>query len=143
MDSNRFVLAGRVAGGSILGAGLSHVPADRRFYAGGGGSVRGYSYQGIGPKDPNDKPTGGLSWFETSAELRIAVTDTIGIVPFVDAGTVSNKQFPEFSDLKVGAGVGLRYLTPFGPLRVDAAVPLNREKGDPRFGIYAGIGQSF
>jgi translocation and assembly module TamA len=64
-------------------------------------------------------------------------------VPFVDAGTVSNKQFPEFSDLKVGAGVGLRYLTPFGPLRVDAAVPLNREKGDPRFGIYAGIGQSF
>ncbi|MET3660862.1 autotransporter assembly complex protein TamA [Aquamicrobium ahrensii] len=144
MESNRLVLAGRVAAGSILGAGLSHVPADRRFYAGGGGSVRGYSYQGIGPKDPlTDKPTGGLSYFETSAELRIAVTDTIGVVPFVDAGTVSHKQFPEFSDLKVGAGIGLRYLTPFGPLRVDAAVPLNREPGDPRYGIYAGIGQSF
>lgn len=143
LESNRFVLAGRVAGGSILGAGVSHVPADRRFYAGGGGSVRGYSYQGIGPKDANGKPTGGLSWFETSAELRIAVTDTIGIVPFVDAGTVSSTQFPEFSDMKVGGGVGLRYLTPFGPLRVDAAIPLNREKGDPRYGIYAGIGQSF
>lgn len=144
MESSRFVLAARVAGGSILGAGLTDVPADRRFYAGGGGSVRGYSYQGIGPKDPiTDKPTGGLSYFETSAELRIAVTDTIGIVPFVDAGTVSHSQFPEFSDLKVGAGIGLRYLTPFGPLRVDAAVPLNREPGDPRYGIYAGIGQSF
>ncbi len=142
-ESNRFVLAGRVAAGSILGAGLTNVPADRRFYAGGGGSVRGYSYQGIGPKDADGKPIGGLSYFETSAELRVAVTETIGIVPFVDAGTVSTKQFPEFSDLKVGAGVGLRYLTPFGPLRVDAAVPLNRDPGDPRFGIYAGIGQSF
>ncbi|MFC5387531.1 autotransporter assembly complex family protein [Aquamicrobium segne] len=144
MDSNRFVLAGRVAAGSILGASLADIPADRRFYAGGGGSVRGYSYQGIGPKDPLDnKPTGGLSWFETSAELRIALTDTIGVVPFVDAATVSNKQFPEFSDIKVGAGIGLRYLTPFGPLRIDAAVPLNRERGDPRYGIYAGIGQAF
>jgi translocation and assembly module TamA len=119
------------------------VPADRRFYAGGGGSVRGYSYQGIGPKDINGTPTGGLSFFETSVEMRIAVTDTIGIVPFIDAGMVSTKQFPDFSDVKVGAGVGLRYLTPFGPLRVDAAVPLNRDPSDPRFGIYAGIGQAF
>ena len=143
MESNRFVLAGRVAGGSILGAGMADIPAHRRFYAGGGGSVRGYAYQGVGPKNAEGKPTGGLSYFETSAELRIAVTDTIGIVPFVDAGTVSTGQFPDFSDIKVGAGVGLRYLTPFGPLRVDAAVPLNRGPGDPRFGIYAGIGQSF
>jgi len=64
-------------------------------------------------------------------------------VPFVDAGTVSTDRMPDFSDMKVGAGVGLRYLTPFGPLRVDAAVPLNRDPGDPRFGIYAGIGQAF
>jgi translocation and assembly module TamA len=142
-DSNKFVLAGRAAIGSILGANVDEVPADRRFYAGGGGSVRGYSYQGIGPKDINGTPTGGLSFFETSVEMRIAVTDTIGIVPFIDAGTVSTKQFPDFSDVKVGAGVGLRYLTPFGPLRVDAAVPLNRDPGDPRFGIYAGIGQAF
>lgn len=142
-DSGKFVLAGRAAIGSILGASVDDVPADRRFYAGGGGSVRGYAYQGIGPKDINGKPTGGLSFFETSAEMRIAVTDTIGIVPFIDAGTVSNKQFPGFSDVKVGAGIGVRYLTPFGPLRVDAALPLNRDPGDPRFGIYAGIGQAF
>lgn len=139
----RFVLAGRAAIGSIVGAGLQDVPADRRFYSGGGGSVRGYAYQGIGPKDINGKPIGGLSYFETSAEMRIGITDTIGIVPFIDAGTVSTKQFPDFSNVKIGAGVGLRYITPFGPLRIDGAVPLNREPGDPRFGIYAGIGQAF
>ena len=143
-SAGKFVLAGRASLGSIVGVSEPRdVPADRRFYAGGGGSVRGYAYQGIGPKDADGRPTGGLSFFETSAEMRIAVTDTIGIVPFIDAGTVSNRQFPDFSDLKVGAGVGLRYLTPFGPLRVDAAVPLNRDPGDPDFGIYAGIGQAF
>ncbi|RRI07043.1 outer membrane protein assembly factor [Mesorhizobium tamadayense] len=141
--ASKFVLAERAVLGSIVGTGLQNVPADRRFYSGGGGSVRGYAYQGIGPKDIDGQPIGGLSFFETSVEMRIGVTDTIGIVPFVDAGTVSTKSFPDFSDVKVGAGVGLRYLTPFGPLRIDAAVPLNRDPGDPHFGIYAGIGQAF
>lgn len=141
--ASKFVLAERASIGSIVGTGLQSVPADRRFYSGGGGSVRGYAYQGIGPKDIDGQPIGGLSFFETSVEMRIAITDTIGIVPFVDAGTVSTKSFPDFADMKVGAGVGVRYLTPFGPLRVDAAVPLNRGPGDPRFGIYAGIGQAF
>ncbi|TPK18633.1 outer membrane protein assembly factor [Mesorhizobium sp. B2-5-9] len=141
--ASKFVLAERVAVGSIVGTGLQSVPADRRFYSGGGGSVRGYAYQGIGPKDFTGQPIGGLSFFETSVEMRIAVTDTIGIVPFVDAGSVSTKSVPNFSDVKVGAGVGLRYVTPFGPLRIDAAVPLNRDPGDPHFGIYAGIGQAF
>ncbi|TPJ51955.1 autotransporter assembly complex family protein [Mesorhizobium sp. B2-6-4] len=141
--ASKFVLAERVALGSIVGTSLQNVPADRRFYSGGGGSVRGYAYQGIGPKDFTGQPIGGLSFFETSVEMRIAITDTIGIVPFVDAGTVSTKSFPDFSDVKVGAGVGLRYVTPFGPLRIDAAVPLNRDPGDPHFGIYAGIGQAF
>ncbi|TWI34601.1 autotransporter assembly complex protein TamA [Mesorhizobium tianshanense] len=142
-SASKFVFAERVAIGSIVGAGLQDVPADRRFYAGGGGSVRGYAYQGIGPKDIDNQPIGGLSLFETSVEMRIAITDTIGVVPFVDAGTVSTEEFPDFSDMKVGAGVGLRYITPFGPLRIDAAVPLDRDPDDPRFGIYAGIGQAF
>ncbi|WP_214469891.1 autotransporter assembly complex family protein [Mesorhizobium sp. dw_380] len=141
--ASKFVLAERVALGSIVGTGLQNVPADRRFYSGGGGSVRGYAYQGIGPKDFTGQPIGGLSFFETSVEMRIAVTDTIGIVPFIDAGTVSTRSVPNFSDVKVGAGVGLRYVTPFGPLRIDAAVPLNRDPSDPHFGIYAGIGQAF
>lgn len=141
-DAGKFVFAARAAAGSIVGASLAEVPADRRFYAGGGGSVRGYAYQGVGPKD-GGKPTGGLSYVEGSAELRIAVNDTFGVVPFIDVGTVSTSSMPSLSNLKAGAGVGIRYLTPFGPLRVDAAVPLNRGPGDPQFGIYAGIGQAF
>jgi translocation and assembly module TamA len=147
-DGGRFVLAGRVAAGTIAGAKLSDVPADRRFYSGGGGSVRGYSYQGIGPRilDPATGkmvPTGGLSYAEASVELRIQVTDTFGVVPFLDAGTVSQRMMPDFGDMRFGAGIGVRYLTPFGPLRVDAAVPLDRRPGDAAFGIYAGIGQAF
>lgn len=139
----RFVLAGRVAAGSIYGADLANVPANRRFYAGGGGSVRGYGFHDIGPRDAAGQPTGGLSLLETSAELRIQLTDTIGIVPFFDAGLVSaGNQFSDTS-FKAGAGLGLRYLTPFGPLRVDVALPLNKETGDPDYGLYAGIGQAF
>jgi len=141
-SDGRFVLAGRLAAGSIIGSSLADIPADRRFYAGGGGSVRGYAYQGIGPH-VGGKPTGGKSYAEASVEMRIQVTDTIGIVPFLDAGTVSTGSVPDFSDIRLGAGLGLRYKTPFGPLRIDAGVPLDRRPGDPSFGIYAGIGQAF
>jgi translocation and assembly module TamA len=148
-SAGRTVFAARVAAGSIVGADLDDIPADRRFYSGGGGSVRGYAYQGIGPRIPHPRnpaetvPTGGRSFAEASAELRFQVTDTFGVVPFIDAGTVSEAVVPDFNDLRFGAGVGIRYLTPFGPLRVDAAVPLNRRPGDASFGIYAGIGQAF
>lgn len=142
-DARRFVLAGRVAAGSIVGAGLASIPADRRFYSGGGGSVRGYAYQGIGPVDATGKPTGGRSFAEASLELRMGITENFGIVPFVDAGTVSTGPTPDFADVRLGAGLGIRYLTPFGPLRVDVGVPLDRQPGDPSFGIYAGIGQAF
>ncbi|MEQ8307438.1 MAG: autotransporter assembly complex family protein [Hoeflea sp.] len=142
-DEKRFVLAGRVAAGAIYGANLSAVPANRRFYAGGGGSVRGYGFQDIGPRDATGKPTGGLSVLESSAELRIRITDTIGVVPFIDAGLVSAGSDFSNARFKAGAGLGLRYLTPFGPLRVDVALPLNKEAGDPDYGLYAGIGQAF
>jgi translocation and assembly module TamA len=139
----RFVLAGRVAAGTIYGASLASVPANRRFYAGGGGSVRGYGYQDIGPVNAAGQPTGGRSLIETSAEIRIGVTDTIGLVPFVDAGLVSASETFSGAKFKAGAGIGVRYSTPFGPLRVDVAVPLNKDATDPDYGIYAGIGQAF
>ncbi|GAB5463851.1 autotransporter assembly complex protein TamA [Hoeflea alexandrii] len=139
----RFVLAGRVAAGTIYGASLASVPANRRFYAGGGGSVRGYGYQDIGPVNAAGQPTGGRSLIETSAEVRIGVTDTIGLVPFVDAGLVSASETFSGAKFKAGAGIGVRYSTPFGPLRVDVAVPLNKDATDPDYGIYAGIGQAF
>jgi len=142
-EQKRFVLAGRVAAGSIYGADLAEIPANRRFYAGGGGSVRGYGFQDIGPVNGAGNPTGGRSVLETSAELRIGITDTIGIVPFVDAGLVSASEDFSGAEFKLGAGLGLRYRTPFGPLRIDVAVPLNKGPLDPDYGIYAGIGQAF
>jgi translocation and assembly module TamA len=141
---DRVVLAGRLSAGSLFGGGdLSAIPATRRFFAGGGGSVRGYSFQEITPYNAADDGTGGRSYTTASIEARVGITDTIGIVPFLDIGSVSDSTVPEFSDLRMGAGIGLRYMTPFGPLRLDVAMPLKRYDGGSRYGIYAGIGQSF
>lgn len=153
-DSDRFILAGRVGYGTIFGADLLDIPNDRRFYAGGGGSVRGYEFQSVGPYFPSfappgfnadfvDTPTGGLSLFEASAEARIGVTENIQIVPFVDFGTVGDDLVPDFSEFKIGAGVGARYLTSFGPIRLDVAIPLDPGPRDASYQIYAGIGQAF
>ncbi|WP_377293530.1 autotransporter assembly complex family protein [Rhizobium sp. SG2393] len=141
---NRFVLAGKVAAGTIIGgSGLADIPADRRFYLGGGGSVRGYAYQEISPRRADGAITGGRSYVSGTVEGRIAVTDTIGVVPFADFGAVGAGSTPDFSDIRAGAGIGLRYNTPFGPIRLDVAVPLNPYPGGTSYGIYAGIGQSF
>ncbi|WP_320201420.1 autotransporter assembly complex protein TamA [Agrobacterium sp. rho-13.3] len=143
-SDDQVVLAGKVAAGVLVGASaLEDVPATRRFYAGGGGSVRGYSYQEISPYNAAGDATGGRSYVVTSLEARFKVTETIGLVPFVDAGVVSSDIAPDFSDIRAGAGIGLRYATPFGPLRLDVAMPLKKYEGGSNFGIYAGIGQSF
>lgn len=130
--------------GSIMGSASSDIPADERFYSGGGGSVRGYGYQMLGPLQ-GDAPTGGRSLVEFSGELRLRVSDSIGVVPFVDAGNVYNEIYPEFDgDLFYAAGLGLRYYTGFGPFRFDFAVPLNRRDGiDDAFQLYLSFGQSF
>ena len=138
------VLAGKISAGTLAGGeGLDSIPATRRFYAGGGGSVRGYAYQEISPYNGAGDATGGRSYVTGSFEARINITDAIGIVPFVDAGTVSPEMYPDFSDIRIGAGIGLRYNTAFGPIRLDVALPLDRYDGGSRYGIYAGIGQSF
>jgi translocation and assembly module TamA len=142
-EGRRFVLAGRLAAGMVAGAALSDIPSDRLFLAGGGGSVRGYEFQGIGVTLPTGEVVGGRSLVEASAELRARVTDQIGIVPFVDVGAVNDDVVPSFSDLRVGVGVGLRYHTVLGPIRIDAAVPLDPRPGDPDFALYLGIGQAF
>lgn len=137
------VLAGRLKLGSILGGRIPDVPADRRFFGGGGGSVRGYAYQAVGPRLSDNTPQGGLSLFETSFEIRRKVSQRWGVVAFVDAGSVGTQQTPDFRNYSVGAGVGVRYDLGFGPFRVDVAVPLNRRKGDGKFQAYLSIGQSF
>ncbi len=143
-ESGRFVAAGYVALGSILGESVERLPADKRLYAGGGGSVRGYGFQRVGPLASGDLPAGGTSSLELGGELRVKVTDTIGVVPFVDAGNVYKDSFPDLgSRLFVGAGLGLRYYTPIGPVRFDVAVPLDKRRSDRAFQIYISIGQAF
>ncbi|MCQ4162511.1 BamA/TamA family outer membrane protein [Roseomonas sp. GC11] len=137
------ILALRGAVGSILGASFGGVPPDKRFYSGGGGSVRGYSYQSVGPRTAAAEPAGGLSQVEATLELRQRVSGPWGMAVFVDAGSVTRDPMPDFGNLRFGAGLGLRYLTGIGPLRADIALPLNRESGDSAFGLYLGIGQAF
>lgn len=140
---DRTVVAGRVRIGAIVGGEELTVPADRLFYSGGGGSVRGYEYQGVNPRLPDNTPRGGLSLFETSLEIRRDIGKSFGAVAFVDAGAVGFQETPNLSNMRYAAGVGARYNLPFGPVRADIAVPLNPRDGDPAFQIYISIGQAF
>ncbi len=141
----RYVLAGRLAVGSLAGSATDQVPANRRFYAGGGGSIRGFGYQLVGPLDADNEPTGGRSVIEASVEARLRVSDSIGIVPFLDAGLLSLSAFPgDGGQLRTAAGIGGRYYTAVGPLRLDVAIPLNRRPGiDKSFQFYISFGQAF
>lgn len=143
VDSASFIVALRADMGTILGGDIDTIPANERFFAGGGGSVRGYGFQEVGPY-LDGEPSGGLSFATGSLEFRTKFTDTLGAVAFVDAGSVSETTSPDFSNLAVGAGLGFRYYTGFGPIRFDVAVPLTeRENLDQNYQIYISIGQAF
>lgn len=142
---DRTVLAGRAATGAIIGTSLSNIAPSRRYYVGGGGSVRGYGFQDIGPKDLDDNPTGGRSFIEFSGEVRQQLSETIGVVAFFDGGQLYEAQYPDPSGggFQYGAGIGARYYTSVGPIRVDVARALNPRRGDPDIALYFSIGQSF
>lgn len=137
------VLAGRLKVGSLINGSLADIPAPQRFYAGGGGSVRGFGYQEVGPRLADNTPQGGLSLVEAAVELRHDLTERWGVALFVDAGAVGGAQVPDFGDLSVGAGVGVRYNLGFGPIRVDLATPVTSRRGQAPFQIYVSVGQSF
>lgn len=139
-------LAGRVRAATIQGAGLNDIAPSRRLYAGGGASVRGYGFQGVGPRDADGNPTGGASLIEFSLEARVPTplfSGAIELVPFIDAGSVARGSTPSFGDIRFGAGVGLRYKTTFGPIRVDVATPINPLPGDSPVVVYVSLGQAF
>lgn len=143
-DTSQLVLAGRMVLGTMWGASINVIPRSLRFFAGGGGSVRGYAEQAIGPRDAAHEPTGGISYQEWSLEARIGITKNIAVVPFVDAGMVYETNLPKLGkDLSWAAGLGLRYSTPIGPIRLDVAVPLDRRRGDDAYQFYISIGQAF
>ena len=140
--TDAIVLAGRVRVGTIQGVTRDDIAPSRRLYSGGGGSVRGFGFQELGPKDANDDPLGGRSVNEFAIEARYRFGN-FGVVPFVDAGQVYESTAPKFSGLRYGAGIGGRYYTNFGPLRVDLATPIGRRAGDPKVAVYFSIGQAF
>jgi translocation and assembly module TamA len=148
-DAGRSILAVRALAGFAAGAHELSLPPDQRFYAGGSGTIRGYRYQSVGPQFPDGNPIGGTAINAGSAEFRQRIGTNFGAAVFVDAGNVSRNLNPLNGALRFGAGAGVRYYTPIGPLRVDVAVPLNKRpktatsRGDDSFEVYIGLGQAF
>ena len=144
--SDRVVAAGRVRLGTILGAGVFDIAPSRRFYSGGGGSVRGYGYQRLGPQDVDGDPVGGRGLAEFAGEARIRLKQfggNFGVVPFFDGGSLTQEALPDFKDWRFAAGLGARYYSSFGPIRIDVGVPLNRQKGDGPLAVTVSLGQAF
>lgn len=142
-DDGETILAARLGIGATLAGDTTDLPVDLRFFAGGGGSVRGYEYQALSPRNAINQLVGGRSLAEGSVELRSWLWDDIGLAAFVDAGSASSATFPDLEDVGVGVGVGARYRTPVGPIRLDVAVPLDPPPGDAEFGVYVALGQAF
>lgn len=138
--------AGRASAALLAGETRDRVPADERYYGGGGGTIRGYAFQSVGPLDENNDPLGGRSLLLLSQELRWRITETIGIVAFLDGGAVTEELWFDgaVDAFQWGAGLGFRYFTPVGPLRFDVAVPANRREGiDDPWQFYISLGQAF
>jgi len=130
----------------VVRASAFDLAPSRRFYSGGGGSVRGYGYQELGPKDMDGDPIGGRGLAEFAIESRIRLSQfggNFGVVPFFDGGSLTTKAMPDFSNWRFAAGVGLRYYSLFGPIRIDVGVPLNRQKGDGPVAVTVSLGQAF
>jgi translocation and assembly module TamA len=139
----RTVLALRGLVGSAQGASEFALPPDQRFYAGGSATVRGYKYQSVGPQFADGNPVGGTSIDAATIELRQRVWGPVGAAVFADAAQVSTGSAPFGGRLEEGVGVGVRYYTPLGPVRVDVAVPLTRQPDGDSFELYLGLGQAF
>lgn len=140
------VLALRVSGGTILSRKtLASIPNFERFFAGGSGSVRGWKLNRLGPRGPSDLPLGGLSNLEGSVEVRTRLMSGVGMALFVDAGNVETDRFRAFDPgrLHVAAGIGLRYLNPISPARLDVAYRLSDDPSQPVRQVHFSLGQAF
>ena len=142
-QSNKFIFAQRLQFGSVVGSKLTNTPQDFLFYSGGGGTVRGQPYQSLGVAQPGNTLIGGRSFLSASAEIRAAMTDKIGLVAFMDAGFVGPDSLSQSGgNWHSGAGLGVRYETGIGPVRLDVAAPVSGSTGDG-VQFYVGIGQAF
>ena len=139
----RGVLALRGALGRVFGASQFQLPPDQRFYAGGTGTVRGFTYQTVGPLFADGIPEGGTAIDAVEAEFRQRIGKSFGIAPFIDAGQVSGNGTPFAGTLRVGVGLGVLYYSGIGPIRVDVGTPINRAPGSASIAVYIGLGQAF
>ena len=140
------VAAARTRIGSIMGTGLNNIAPSRRFYAGGAGSIRGFGYELVGPRDSVGLIEGGRSVYEVSGELRFhtgLLGGALSLAPFFDSGGLETYATPDFKNMRFGAGVGLRYASTIGPIRLDIGTPLDPHPGDARVGVYISLGQAF
>lgn len=146
-EPGKVVVAARVQAGAVLGSDLLETPRGDLFFSGGGGTVRGQPYRslgiavtrGFGP----EFLIGGKYFLAGSLEVRAKVSDKIGVVGFVDWGSIGLDGFTgEFAESHAGAGIGLRYDTGLGPIRFDVAAPISGTTGDG-VQFYVGLGQSF
>ena len=140
------VAAARSRIGSIIGTGLNNIAPSRRFYAGGAGSVRGFGYDLVGPRDAAGQLIGGRAVYEVSGEMRFhtgLLAGALSVAPFLDAGGAETYATPDFKAMRFGAGVGLRYASGIGPIRLDIGTPLDPRPGESRVGIYISLGQAF
>lgn len=139
----RSVLALRGLMGGVEGAGVFDIPPDQRFYGGGSATIRGYRFQSVGPEFPSGHPTGGTAIDAGTIELRQRIGTSWGAAAFIDAGQVSASAVPFTGSPRVGIGVGARYYTSIGPIRLDLAVPLIHQNKSDSFDAYIGIGEAF
>ena len=146
-EAEKLTVAARARLGTVLGGDLDETPADYLFYSGGGGSVRGQSYNALGvtrTSGGETYQTGGLSYVGAQIEARYAVTDKIGVVGFYDFGQIGAEAgFAGASDWHAGAGIGVRYNTGIGPIRLDIGTPASGDNIAKSVEVYIGIGQSF
>jgi translocation and assembly module TamA len=143
-DPGRSVLAARILEGVAKGASEFSLPPDQRFYGGGSSTIRGYRYQSVGPQFPGtNDPIGGTEIEAGSIEFRQRFAGNFGAAAFVDGGQVTASAGGVPNDFRIGVGLGLRYYTPIGPIRVDVAVPTKKRSGDDDFELYIGLGQAF
>lgn len=143
-EDARFTFAARGQLGAVLSADAQNVPASYLFYSGGGGTVRGQPFQSLAVDLGGGNEIGGTAFFDAQLEARIDVTDTIGVVGFYDTGFVGTNALTfDDGEWHSGAGIGIRYNTGIGPIRLDLATPTSGADAGNRLEVYIGIGQAF
>lgn len=141
--TSSLMIAGRLRAGGLIGAPLESLPPEQRFFAGGGGSARGYEYQSLSPRNAQGDLVGGRSIVESSVELRWRQSRRWGGVLFMDSAAAGRDETPDFGAVRSAVGLGVRYYLDFAPVRFDVATPLDANTGDADIQVYIGLGEAF